>query len=440
MKILKLSLTALILLSAPAFADLNISVVNSATQAQPIAVVPFSQPSDVSTDIAQIVSADLDRSGLFRSLARSDMLEKPTDVSQINLRNWRAVNVNDVVVGAVSADAGNPGKISVTFSLVNALGGDDASQEVLLTGTATATDNKHWRRAAHQIADQIYEKLTGVKGIFDTRIAYVVGTGYGEARRFMLYVCDADGENRLAIATSHEPLMSPSWSPDGKRLAFVGYTHGRSGIFIQDVDSYRLENNGQPIIAERGINGAPAWSPDGTKLALTLSYESNPDIYVMDLATKSLHRITTDSAIDTEANWSPDGRTLAFISDRGGLPQIYTASADGGPQTRLTYQGIRNEQPRYSPDGKTLALVDNDGSGYRIGLFDLQRKSLRLVSTGPRDEGPNFAPNGQFVVYTTQGAGGEELATVSVDGRVRQVLSDQGNVREPSWSPFRSPE
>ncbi len=413
MKASKILPVAFALLAAPAFADLNISVVNDVTKAQPIAVVPFSQPGDVATDIAQVISSDLDHSGQLRSLARSDMLEKPTEAAQINLRNWRAVGVNNVVVGTVTADPASPGKISASFQLVNVLGGDDPNQEVTLTGTATASDAKHWRRAAHQIADQIYEKLTGVKGIFDTRIAYVVGTGYGDARRFQLYVCDADGDNRQAIAVSHEPLMSPAWSPDGKRLAFVGYEHGRSAIYIQAPDTGKLEKF---ILETRHQRRAPAWSPDGTRLAITLSYESNPDIYVVDIATRGLHRITTDPSIDTEANWSPDGKTLAFISDRGGMQQIYTASSEGGAQTRLTYQGLRNEQPRYSPDGKTLALVDNDGSGYRIGLFDLQRKTLRLVSTGPRDEGPNFAPNGQLVVYTTQGRGGEELATVSVDG------------------------
>jgi TolB protein len=432
---MKKALRAILLLAvaaaAPVYADLSFSVVTDVSKPQPIAVVPFAQPPEVTTDIAQVIDADLARSGLFRTLPRGDMLEKPTDVSQINPRNWRAVGMDYVVIGKVTSTPG--GGITVSFRLVDALHGDDPNSLVVLSNdNVVGKDKNHWRSAAHKIADQIYQKLTGIRGIFDTKIAYVTSTGTGNARRFQLYIADADGEQPHMIATSHEPLMSPAWSPDGRRLAFVGFDHGYSAIYVQTPDTGELKR----FVGERGINGAPAWSPDGTKLAVTLSFEHNPDIYVIDVATGARNRITTDPAIDTEAAWSPDGKTLAWASDRGGQPQIYTAPSTGGPQTRLTFQGVRNEDPAFSPDGKTLALVNVDGSGYRIGLLDLQTHVLKIISDGPLDEHPRFAPNGQVVIYTTQGPRGEELKTASVDGRVHQTLSQPGNVREPSWSPF----
>lgn len=414
-------------------ADLEITVSSSGTAPQPIAVVPFAQPPEVTLDLAQVVAADLDRSGLFRTLPRSDMLEKPTELSQVNLRNWRAVGMDDVVIGKVQR--GPNDAIRVSFRLLDALRGDDPNQALLLgMDDITAPNRAQWRSAAHRVADQIYQKLTGVRGIFDTRIAYIVGSGGVGNRRFQLYVADADGENPRVIATSREPLMSPAWSPDGSRIAYVGYDHGNSAIYIQTPATGAL----QKFVGEPGINGAPAWSPDGRKLAVTLSYEHNPDIYVIDLASGAKRRITTDPAIDTEANWSPDGKTLAFVSDRGGQPQIYTVPAEGGTPQRITFQGVRNEQPRYSPDGKSLALVNSDGHAFRIGLLDLQTRELRLLSDGPLDEGPNWAPNGQVLIYTTQTPHGQALATVSVDGRVRQILSQPGDVREPAWAPFAS--
>lgn len=411
---------------------LRISVSNDKTRAQPIAIVPFVQNASIPVDIAQIIDDDLARSGMFVTLPRANMIDKPTDVSQVNPSDWRRLGQNDVVIGKVDPGPA-PGSVSVSFNLIDVLHSDAASVILNEPGIA-GRDKNHWRSAAHKAADEIFEKLTGMKGVFDTQIAYITSTGSAGTLRFQLWIADADGQQPHMIATSHEPLMSPAWSPDGRRIAFVGFNHGWSAIYVQTPSTGELKK----FVGEPGINGAPAWSPDGSKLAVTLSFEHNPDIYVIDVASGSRTRITYDPAVDTEAAWSPDGQTLAWVSDRGGQPQVYTTPAGGGgPQTRLTFQGIRNEDPAYSPDGKTLALANNDGSGYRIGLLDLQSHAVKIISNGPLDEHPRFAPNGQVVIYTAQVAHGEELQTASVDGRVHQTLSESGNVRTPAWGPFQ---
>jgi len=428
----KILALGLLCIAGSASADLEATITPSGVAPTPIAIAPFSQPAGLPVDIAQIIAADLDMSGVFKSLPRERMLETPTDASQVNPRNWRVVGMNDLVVGKVVPGT-VPGSISVSFQLIDVLRGDDPNAAVILTADNIIGPTKNkLRSAAHQAADKIYEKLTGIRGIFNTQIAYVTSTGTGSNQRFQVFVSDADGKNQVPIATSHEPLMSPSWSPDGKRLAFVGYKHGYQAIYVQTWQTGELK----PIVEEKGINSSPSWSPDGTKLAITLSFEKNPDIYVVDVASGTRTRLTTDPGIDTEAAWSPDGKTIAWASDRGGQPQTYTMPSGGGPQTRLTFQGVRNEEPNYSPDGKTMALVNNDGSGFRIGILDLQTHALRIISDGPGDEHPTFAPNGQVLIYTSRGAHGEELKSASMDGRVHYTLSDVGNVHSAAWGPF----
>ncbi len=426
----KLIALCLLAIAVPAYADLDITVTSGATAPTPIAIVPFAQPADVNVDIAQIVAADLDRSGIFKTLPRTDMLEKPTDVSQVNFRNWQTLGQQDLVIGTVTRVGGG---IAASFRLLDVYHSDDP-QRVMLLGKdgMSAGDPGRYRSLAHQIADMIYERLTGVPGYFNTQIAYVTAVGARDARRYQLIIADADGEAPHAIATSREPLMSPAWSPDGQKIAYVGYERGNSAIYVQTPATGDLKR----FVGERGINGSPAFSPDGRQLAVTLSFEHNPDIYVIDVASGARRRMTTDSAIDTEATWSPDGRTIAFISDRGGTPQIYTVSASGGDQKRLTFQGKRNEKPVYSPDGKSMALVNLDSSSYRIALLDLGSGTLKTLSDGPLDESPSFAPNGVAVIYTKQGRQGSELAMVSLDGRIKQSLRQSGDVREPAWSPY----
>lgn len=430
MNMLKRLLGAVLLASATmAQADLDITVTGGEVAAQPIAVVPFAQGQGDPADVAQIVAADLDRSGLFRSLKREDMkFGLPTDESQVDYRTWRALNQEALVIGRVTP-LGN-GAAKVTAELF-----DVARTSKILSIEATALRPSEWRSMAHKVADQIFERLTGVKGIFDTRIAYVTVQMNNGKRQYKLIWADADGENPREIARSNEPLLSPAWSPDGKRIAYVAFEGGRSKIVIQ------TPTTGEYVVflGERGINSAPAWSPDGSKLVVTLSYETNADLYVIDLSSRTRRRLTDSYAIDTSPTVSPDGRSVAFLSDRGGSAQIYLVPITGGEAKRLTFEGRRNEQPRFSPDGKTLALVNYDGSGYRIGLLDLASNALKIISDGPLDEGPSFAPNGATVIYTRQGPRGAELATVSTDGRIRQQLRQTGDVREPAWAPFARP-
>jgi TolB protein len=420
-----LSIAAAALAAGRAGADLDIAVVKQGFQPYPIAIVPFAQPPEVSTDVAQIVDADLARSGYFDTLPRNNMLEKPSEEPQIDYRNWTALGRQFLAIGKLS---GGPGG---AFSAESHLFDVGASQRILDI-SASAHSQAEWRSAGHVIADQIFEKITGKRGVFNTRIAYITANGPVNNRRYQLIIADSDGENPKPIATSREPLMSPAWSPDGSRIAYVGYERGNSAIYIQTPATGELRK----FVGERGINGSPTWSPDGSKLAVTLSFERNPDIYVIDVASGSRTRLTSDYSIDTESTWSPDGRTIAFTSDRGGSAQIYMMNADGSNQHRITFSGKQNLRPRFSPDGQTLALVHNEGSGYTIGLLDLQTNALRIVSNGPLDESPNFAPNSALVIYTAQGARGTELATVSTDGRVRQSLRQSGEVREPAWGPF----
>jgi len=407
---------------APAHAGLEITVSGGETAARPIAVVPFAQPADATTNIAEVISADLARSGQFQPLAAADMLEKPADASKVNYRNWRVLAIDNVVVGELRRAGG---RMSVRFQLLDVL-----RAQQLAGFEVDVPDPRRLRAVAHQIADIIYEKLTGVPGYFNSQIAYVAATGQDKNRLFQIVVADADGMGPVTVATSREPLMSPAWSPDRRQLAYVGFERGRSAIYVHTLASGDLRR----FVQEKGINGAPAWSPDGKRLAVTLSFERNPDIYVIDVASGARKQLTQHYAIDTEPTWAPDGKTLAFTSDRGGQPQIYTVSAAGGEARRITFEGKQNLRPRYSPDGKLLALVNVDESGYRIGVLDLASRNLRILSSGPLDESPSFAPNGAVVIYAAQGRQGAELATVTVDGRIRQRLSQPGDVREPTWS------
>ncbi|MGH8482067.1 MAG: Tol-Pal system beta propeller repeat protein TolB [Nevskiaceae bacterium] len=416
-------LAALLLAAcAPAHAGLEITVSGGETAARPIAVVPFSQPADTGTNLADIIAADLARSGQFQPLPPADMLEKPSDAAQVNFRNWRVAAVDNVVVGQLRRVGG---KLTVRFQLLDVL-----RASTLATYDMQVPDPRRLRPVAHQIADFIYEKLTGVPGYFNSQIAYVAATGQGPSRLFQIVVADADGVNPVTVATSREPLMSPSWSPDRRQLAYVGFERSRSAVYIHTLATGELRR----FVQERGINGAPAWSPDGRELAVTLSFERNPDIYVINVATGARRQITNHFAIDTEPAWSPDGRQIAFTSDRGGQPQVYVASAGGGEARRVTFEGRQNLRPRYSPDGRSLVLVNVEGTSYRIGLLDLASRAMRILSDGPLDESPSFAPNGAVVIYAAQGRQGAELATVTVDGRIRQRLSQPGDVREPTWS------
>ncbi|HWU67661.1 MAG TPA: Tol-Pal system beta propeller repeat protein TolB [Stenotrophobium sp.] len=414
----------LLLVSVTARADLEVTVSGGETGALPIAIVPFADPNGTNFDIAKIIEADLTRTGQFKALPRTDMLATPSQPSQINYANWRQVNMDNLVIGQLTKDAN--GRIKARFFLMDTLRG----QQVLGYDMPAATPDR-MRSIAHQIADLIYQKLTGIKGDFDTKIAYITATGMGVSRAFSLVVADADGYSPHVLATSREPLVSPAWSPDYTRIAYVGFDHSQSAIYIQTLATGKVRK----VVAEKGINGSPAWSPDGRKLAVTLSFETNPDIYIIDLESGARRRLTTLYSIDTEPAWSPDGQNIVFTSDRGGQPQIYQMPVAGGDPRRLTFQGKQNLRASYSPDGKSLVLVNLTDSVYRIALLDLASGSMQYLSDGPLDESPGFSPNGNVIIYATQDGNGAELATVSLDGRVKQRMHQAGgDVREPAWS------
>ncbi|MCG8433263.1 MAG: Tol-Pal system beta propeller repeat protein TolB [Gammaproteobacteria bacterium] len=415
-----------LLLSCHAHAVLRIEITQGLSTAQPIAIVPFGweEEEGLPLDVSEVIAADLVRSGRFKAFPREDMLEFPVDGNTINFKNWRVVGVDNVVVGKLIKTTTG---YNIQFQLFDVYRGQQ------LLGYNIPVGERRLRRGAHQASDLIYEKLTGIQGAFTTRIAYITAQRESDETAYSLYIADADGENQQRIVRSPQPLMSPVWSPDGRRLAYVSFENQRSEIYVQELfTGERKRVSGRP-----GINGAPAFSPDGEKLALTLSSEEgNPDIYVMDLRSESLKRLTRNPAIDTEPFWAPDGERIVFTSDRGGGPQIYEVSATGGRAKRLTFEGSYNARPVFSPDGKLIAMVHQGRGGYHIAVLDLQTQALRVLTDGRLDESPSFSPNGTMIIYATEHQGRGVLAGVSVDGRVKQRLGlQQGDVREPTWSP-----
>jgi TolB protein len=414
--------------STAALAELDIQITRGAGKQTPIAVVPFGWEGSEAApvDVASVIAADLHRSGRFAPLDEGDMLQKPTAGVDVDFGDWSILGMEAVVIGRMTQTGENA--YSLQFQLFDVFRGEQ------LVGYRMPATRGTLRRAAHRVADMIYEKLTGIEGVFDTQIAYVTARGTGNGRTYALLVSDADGENEHTIMESPDPIMSPAWSPDSRRLAYVSFEGNASSIFVQTLRTgNRIQVSNRP-----GINGSPSFSPDGRKLVLTLGgADGNLDIHVMDLATREVKRLTTNRAIDTEGSWSPDGRQVYFTSDRSGGPQVYRIGADGGTPERVTFEGSYNARPRLSPDGKKLATVYNDRGSFRIAVMELERQGMLVLSTGQQDESPSFAPNSDTLIYATRQGGNGILETVSADGLVRQRLAQsQGDVREPVWSPF----
>lgn len=406
--------------------SLEIDIVGGNAAALPITVVPFGGNCG-ETDVGGVVRADLGRSGQFRSPDPASLPERPTQGSQVAYPTWRMLKQDYLLIGRCVP--GGDG-YRTEYELF-----DVAKQERLL-GFALSAPAGAMRDVAHQISDAVYEKILGVPGAFWTRIAYVTASGLGRNTRYALVVADSDGYNPRTVVNSTEPLLSPSWSPDGRRLAYVSFEGGNSGIWIQDIATGSRDK----VTSFRGINGAPAFSPDGGRLAMTLSKGGNPDIYVMDLGSKHLTQLTNHFGIDTEPTWSHDGATLYFTSDRGGRPQIYQMPASGGSATRVSFDGSYNASPSLSSDDKKLATAQGAGNTYRIALMDRSTGGAHwsMLSPGSLDESPSFAPNGAMLLYAAREGRRGVLYAVSADGRVRQRLTlGDGDVREPAWSPYR---
>jgi TolB protein len=409
-------------------AQLEIEIISGNPSALPIAIVPFgwqeAGPPPINS-VDEIVSGDLYRSGLFDPMAVEDMADRPVEAEGIRFGTWRLLKVDYIVIGKVRTPADGSGH-EIIYELF-----DVHSQEMLLSRITTVGPGD-LRFGAHRVADAIYEALTGVPGAFSTRIAYITATGLGKELHYELIVADADGFAPQSIVGSPEPLLSPAWSPDGRKLAYVSFELGNSAIYMQDISTGAREL----ISSGKGINGAPSFSPDGKKMAMTLSRSGNPEIYVRDRATGRLQQITEHWSIDTEPVWSPDGRYVYFTSDRGGRPQIYRVSPSGGTPDRVTLEGDYNARASVSPDGRRIAVAQGRGNEYRIAVWDIETERFTVLTPGKLDESPSFAPNGSMILYATREDGRGVLSAVSADGNVRQrLILSEGDVREPAWSP-----
>ncbi len=421
-------LLATIFFAPPAFAELAIEITRGVDKPTNIAVVPMTLRGGgtLSEDIGNIVSADLDRSGLFRTMSKINMLSYPAAAKEVYFRDWRIVGMEYVVVGDVVRDF--DGRLKVTFSLLEVNG-----ERSLFTRMVQGSE-RELRDIAHFISDTVYEAITGIPGAFSTRLAYVTATQAANRQiTYRLMISDADGARERLMLESREPLMSPAWSPDGQELVYVSFETRRPAIFRQRlVDAHR-----EQLTNFRGLNGAPSWSPDGRRLALVLSKDGNPEIYLFDLVTRAFTRLTNHFAIDTEPSWTPDGRALVFTSDRGGAPQIYRLTIGTGAVERLTFEGSYNSRGQVAPDGRTMVMVHRRDGRYHIATQDIVSGRMRILTETALDESPTVAPNGAMLIYATKQGSKGVLAAVSLDSRVRYILpSRQGDVREPAWSPL----
>jgi len=420
----RLFLSFVLALAAPgAGAQLVFDIPPGTQQRTPIAIAPFAGEGALGpTAISAIVRADLERSGLFRAIELPPLNPMPTEASTVNYSEWRSRLADALVVGSVSSRP--DGRYEARFRL------HDTVKQAALGGIAYTMTKDQVRATAHRIADFVYEKLTGDKGVFSTRIAYVVKRG----NRYELQIADADGEGAETALASFEPIISPAWSPDGRRLAYVSFENKKPVIYVHSL------LDGKRIVAAnfRGSNSAPAWAPDGKTLAVTLSREGGSQIFLLNPDGSNVRRITTSQAIDTEPRYSPDGKWIYFTSDRGGTPQIYRMPSTGGEPQRVTFEGGYNVSPRPSPDGKSLAYITRNSGKFQVALQDLANRQVQIITDSDRDESPSYAPNGRMILLATVMGGRGLLSAVSADGRFKQRLSAAagGDVREPAWGPF----
>ena len=417
----------LALLPLAAAAQLDVVITRSTQRAIPIAVVPFEWRVTLGLpfDLAQIVEADLERTGQFAPLGRELMITRPTSFADMRLGNWRIMDVEAVLMGHVT---GSESEMMIEFELVDVYAGKS-----LLAFRLNAT-REGLRATAHRIADLVYEQLTGAPGAFSTRLAYVQVTP--GRQEFRLIVADADGQNPIVVLRSTQSIISPSWSPDGSRLAYVSFEAGKAEVFVQKVAT----GDRRPLIAERESSSAPAWSPDGRSLAVAQAQKgANTDIYIYPADGGDPRRLTRHSATDTEPEFSADGDELYFTSDRGIGPQVYAVPTRGGQARRISFTGAYNARPRVQPGTRQLALVHQQDGSFRIGLLDPRDESLRLLTGGPLDESPSFAPNGRALIFGAGTSAGRGLGVYFIDSGVLRLLrAPEGILREPAWGPYET--
>ena len=421
-----LALAAFFFYAHASSAAMTIEIIGGASNQIPIAIVPFGHEDSQPQSLSGIVSADLQRSGLFKLVDPRVITPQPHDLPDVRYADWRTQGADALVVGSMVTLLN--GSLEIRFRLL------DTVRQNQLAGFSYTIPASQLRATAHEIADVIYEKLTGVAGVFRTRIAYVLKQG----KKYELQVADADGENAETILSANEPLMSPDWSPDGEHIAYVAMEgQGRSikpVIYVQTLATGKR----RLLAGFKGSNSAPAWSPDGKKLAVAMTRDGSSQIYLINADGSGLARWTTSNGIDTEPNWSPDGKWVIFTSDRGGSPQIYRMPSNGGPAQRLTFEGGYNLSPRFSPDGKSFTFTQRSGGQDHVALQDVDSGQVQVLTDTPGDESPSFAPNGRMILYATRNNRRGVLAVVSSDGRTKQRLSTlSGDVYSPAWGPLK---
>ena len=427
--LIRIALLGLALLAGAVQAADPLVVSTGSDRAIPIAVVPFGWQGGtvLPEDLATVIGNDLRNSGMYEPIPRQNMISLPTSAAEIIYRDWQALGAQYVMVGSIVP---NGARLQVQFALFNV-----ATQQQVVAGTVGGTTDQ-LRDMAHHIADQAFEKLTGIKGAFSTKMLYVTAERFGvNNTRYTLQRSDYDGARGVTLLQSREPILSPRYAPDGRRIAYVSFEQRRPRIFMQHIDTGRREQ----LTNFEGLNGAPAFSPDGNRLAFVLSKDGNPEIYVMDLGSRQIQRVTNSGSIETEPFWGKDGQTLYFTSDRAGKPQIYKQSIYGGAAQRVTFTGNYNANPKLSADEKTLVMIHRqDGfTNFKVAAQDLVTSRLRILSETSLDDSPTVAPNGTMLIYATRQQGRGVLMLVSTNGRVRlPIPTAQGDVREPSWSPF----
>ena len=406
------------LVSRPAWAQFRVDISGIGATQRPLALAAFREEGKTPVAVSQVIRADLERSGLFRVMPAAGVVDEN---SPVNLGDWKAAGADALVAGSVTRLA--DGRFDARFKLWDAVKGSE------LVGQSNVVLPADLRLAAHRIADEIQLRLTGERGVFATRIAYVIRRG----RSFSLHVTDADGEGGQVALASPEPIISPAWSPDGKQLAYVSFETQKAVVWMQD-----LSTGSRRMLANfRGSNSAPAFSPDGRQLALTLSTEGIAQLFTMPAAGGAPQRLTRSTAIDTEPVYSPDGKTIYFVSDRGGGPQIYRVAVAGGNPERVSFTGGYNISPAISPDGRQLAYVTRQGNAFKLVLHDLDSGSVTPLTDTVDDESPSFAPNGRLIVYASRAQGSDVLMTTTLDGKIKgRLLNSGGDVREPAWGPF----